>query len=345
MKALSRSIIAFLLLTNCVFSQSEVVLPRHEHRPYFQLKQYPQGLDKDSMQMIFTNMDMQQKISWKNKDSLDFFVTLVVIDEFDDALAVKKRIRHFEPRNFEELQIIQYLYSYKRHYDQLKHWLDFERKNYPESSNFIDYRIRIHEVEYLILSNSWSSEDSLVFKELNDPKWKSMTKGSDVYLQALIPLVQNIDQALRAETKYELKSNVALALAFYEFGIFLDKHVSTTDAFIALAIAKFYDKFNPDVNEKFRLLRSKMNERKLIFPSMRQLFPKQGKGFFNIESIQKRRNANSDTSNILTMNPEALKRAPVEEKSILKDHWVSIIVIVGLLILLLFVIFFVRVKN
>ena len=150
MKVLSSLFI--LLFYLYVFAQTNAVLPRHESRDYFALEPYPMGFDKDSMQMIFSFMDRQQKISWKRKDSLDFFFALVATDQFDDALALVKRINKFEPRNFEELHLTQYLYSYKRRYERLNFWLDYEYENFPESRSYIAYRRRIYQVENFILN-------------------------------------------------------------------------------------------------------------------------------------------------------------------------------------------------
>jgi hypothetical protein len=254
-------------------------------------------------------------------------------------------MRNFEPRNLEELHLTQYLYSYKRHYDRVRFWLAYEKENFPESAKHIPFRQRIHDAEELILTQKWSTEDSLIFPELKAVHWKSMTKGSEAYLNELVPLVVLVDRALRDETKYEFSANVALALAFYEFGVFLQKHVSTTDAFIALSVAKYYDRFNADINDKYRELRTAMNDKRLIFPSMRYLFPKQTKGFFNVESIKQRRLAKQDTVDLRVKNPEALQLGEVKDRSFINSAGSFWIVLSGLVLLLLFVIFLVKIKH
>lgn len=342
-----RSKILWLLLFGSLntMAQTNVLLPHNESRPYFQVQRFQQGYDKDSMLMVFNFLDAQHKINWKRRDSLDFFFALAAIEEFDEANTFKKRIRNFTPRNLEELHLTQYLYSYKRHYDRVRFWLDFEAQHFPESSIHIPFRQRVHDVEELILLGKWSTDDSLVYPELKSSKWMSITRGSGDYVNKLIPLVEQIDRALRDQTKYEFSTNVALALAFYEFSIFLHKHVSTTDALIAISVAKYYDKFNPDLNLKYRELRTAMNEKRLVFPSMRYLFPKQSKGFFNVESIKKRRLAKQDTVDLRLKNPEALQLAEVKDRSIIDGSGSFWIVLSGMLLMLLFVIFLVKIKH
>lgn len=341
----NKFLLVLLLWTCQLYGQSDALLPYHETRPYFQIERYPEGFDKDSMLLIYNELNSQQKIKWKRKDSLDFVFALAAIEEFDEGNVLKKRIRNFRPRNLEELHLTQYLYSYKRHYDRVRFWLDYEKENFPESAKHIPFRQRIHDAEEMILPRKWSTEDSLIFPEFKVSKWKAVSKGSEVYVNELIPLVELVDQALRDETKYEFSSNVALALAFYEFAVFLQKHVSTTDALIAISVAKYYDRFNADINDKYRELRTAMNEKRLIFPSMRYLFPKQSKGFFNAESIKQRRLAKQDTVDLRVKNPEALQLGEVKDRSFINSAGSFWIVLSGLVLLLLFVIFVVKIKH
>src|SRR5690606_12238889 len=113
----------------------------------------------------------------------------------------------------------------------------------------------------------------------------SYKKGGQEYLSILVPLLRKYDDALRDETKYESASNRALSLAFYEFGKFLKKHVSLSDAYIAYSISRYYDKYNNDVAVDLRAIKNEMNKRNYIFPSIREIFPKQRKGIFNYKKI------------------------------------------------------------
>jgi hypothetical protein len=88
-----------------------------------------------------------------------------------------------------------------------------------------------------------------------------------------------------------------------------------------------------------------MNDKQLIFPSMRDLFPKQTKGFFNVESILKRRLARADTLDLRVKNTEALELGEVQDNSIINKTGGFWIVMSGMLLLLLYVVFFVKAKR
>jgi hypothetical protein len=350
MKVISSFFLLFILLVVTLISENLLAqdtynLPHNEHRPYHQLQEYPRGYNKDSMLLALDVLLNKPARTWSNTDSLDYLFTLIAIEEFDSALENFNSFRRVNPRNMDEFHLIQFMFSYKRVFDKAFQWLDREKKEFPESKDIIDIRIRLHKVEEMIIKGTWHDEDSIMFPMLQEQKWDKIRKGSEDYLSITIPLIRKMDIALRDETKFEFNVNRALAIAFFEFGIFLEKHLSTTDAFIALSIARYYDKFNTQINEKYREVRSLMNKRKFIFPSMREIFPKQNKGIFNIENIKKRRQAEQDSIVQSTREPIGLQLDPNQKKSIISDQFGSLVIFTGLILLLIYVAVFVRTKN
>lgn len=329
---------------NALWSQYNFNLPHNEHRPYYQLNEYPRGYNKDSMQIALERILQAPAVSWSKSDSLDYLFTLMAVEDYDTAHEFFKKFKKVNPRNQDEFHLIQFMFSYKRIFAKAFLWLERERKEFPENEEIISFRWRLHEVEDLVVRGLWT-DDSVVYPILKNSEWKNIKKGSDEYLARTIPLIQDIDQALRNETKFEFNSNRALAISFYEFGIFLEKNLSTTDAFIALSIAKYYDKFNSKINEKYREIRSSMNKKNLIFPSMRELFPKQNKGIFNIENIKKRRKAERDSIIQIDQKPIGLDLEKVEKSQYLDGKIASLLILIGLVLVLVFVAIFVKVKK
>jgi tetratricopeptide (TPR) repeat protein len=349
MNAISK-ILVFLMLcgstvaANAIWSQDNFNLPHNEHRPYYQLNEYPRGYDKDSMQLALEQILKKPAVSWSKTDSLDYLFTLIAVSDYDKAHEFFKKFKKVNPRNLDEFHLIQFMFSYKRMLAKAFLWLERERKEYPETEQIIDFRWRLHEVEDLVVRGLWT-DDSVLYPVLKDSKWNAIKKGSESYTVQTIPLIQNLDQALRDETKFEFNSNRALAMAFYEFGIFLEKNLSTTDAFIALSIAKYYDRFNSKITEKYRLVRSSMNKKNLIFPSMRELFPKQNKGIFNIENIKKRQQAEQDSIVQIEQKPMRLDLEKEQKSQYLSGKLASLIILIGLVFMLVLVAIFVKIKK
>ncbi len=345
MKVRNSYFLLLFLLHHAVWAQTQVILPHQEFRPYFQVKKYPMGLDKDSMFTVLNDLETQQKMSWHKADSVLYFFALATTERHDEAFEILKRLKKLQPSNLDELHLLQYLYAYKRNTPELNRWLEYEVKHFGASEGYASLRKRIHQVDLLIFNNQWHFQDSLVFPELSDSNWKKLERGSKAYLNELIPLVETYDAALRNETKYEFRSNYALAEALYEFAIFLEKYVSVTDAFIVISVAKYYDKFNADINDRYREIRVKMNTRRYIFPSMREYFPKFQKGFFNINSIKKRQQREAKNDEHRQPNPEVLKIEAQEQGARINDTQVFWLRFGGILLLLLYVIFFLKVKT
>jgi len=335
----------YLFFLNCVlWAQTNAVLPKEESRPYYQLTTYPSGFDRDSMDVLQQELLKNPKIHWKNADSTTYMFSAIVLDQHDDAMEFYTRKKKFKPQTIEEFHLIQFLFDYKRRFPALKALLQEEANQFPERQGVVNYRMRVKDVQQMILSGVWSDKDSVVFHELRDAKWSKVIRASAAYSSELIPLIAEIDEALRTETKYEYHGNQALALAFHEFGIFLRRHLSLTDAFIAFSVGRYYDKLNFDLTESYRSLRSEMNDRSYVFPSMRKLFPKQTQGIFSKESIAKRQDRLKQADSAV-YEPYKMNIEEDTSDSLINQKFGTIIMLIGILLLLLFVIFFVKSKR
>jgi hypothetical protein len=264
--------------------------------------------------------------------------------DFDEALLYFRKIQNFAPKSIDELRLVQHLFSYKRYYEEFNFWLDKELEWAPNNRTQIEVRKRIHEVEPYVLSNQWTN-DSIMFPELKLIKSLKIANGSQTYLDEVVPIIEAYDFGLRVETTYETSGNQALAIAFHEFGAFLFEKLSVTDAFIALSVGRYYDKLNFELTETYRMVRSEMNRRKLVFPSMRRYFPKQNQGIFSPERIEKRRLKREEGENTEMVKPYFMALETVSERSVLSNKLGSIIVLIGLILLVLYVIFFVKISE
>ncbi len=339
-----------LLLLNFVWislsasSQSEASFPKKESRPYFKLLPYPRGFEKDSLEHMMSYLLEKPGKHWDRKDSLQYMYTLIGSSNYDLAYKIFEQQSPLENLTEDQFHIIQHMLLYKYRYKEYHEWLKLEEAYFPYTKKQIEIRSRIAEVNRKQVDRVWSLKDSVLFPELLDPRWKSYKKGGQEYLSILVPLLREYDDALRDETKYESASNRALSLAFYEFGKFLKKHVSLSDAYIAYSISRYYDKYNNDVAVDLRAIKNEMNKRNYIFPSIREIFPKQRKGIFNYKKIMEKRKAQQDST--LHADYPPLKIDPDKlEDPVVKGLWDEFILIGGLVLILICVLVFIRIDK
>jgi len=342
---MSRVISLFLILfyLGSFMAQTDFALPREEPRPYYQLQVYPSGFDRDSMENVHQNLLKTPKIHWKRADSISYMLSSISLENYDEAMKFYDKYTNYAPESIEEFHLLQYLLSYKRRFPKLTALLQKETNIFPENKGQIKYRMRLKEVESMIVNGTWSLEDSIVFSELKTPGILQINKGSKEYETVLIPLIKLMDEALRVETKYEFSSNQILGLAFFEFGVFLRKKLSTTDAFIALSVGRFYDKLNFDLTDIYKDVRSEMNAKKYTFPSMRRVFPKQSQGVFSRENIEKRQLKLAKEEEVY--QPYYLEMEADDKDSLISRKFGSIVMLVGTGLLFFFVIFFIKAKR
>jgi hypothetical protein len=235
---------------------------------------------------------------------------------------------------------------YKRRYADFEHWIIKEESAFPNSREVNEIRRRIADVNKKLSKAEWSLEDSVVFQQLKVLKGhkSNFRKGSETFLTTIVPLTFLYDDALRIESKFESNYNRSMSLAFIEFGDFLYEYISYSDAFICYSIARYYDRYNNDLAIKLRSIKNEMNKKNILFPSIRETFPKQSKGLFNFKKIMEKRRKQEAEAN--QENQEPLQLILEDKKEpVLKGFWDEMVLLVGLVLLLFGVILFVRVRK
>jgi hypothetical protein len=324
-------------------AQSTAELPHEEYRPYFKLAPYHRGFDKDSLGKVMEYLIEKPRKKWTKNDSIAYVMSLCNAGEYDLAFTVFDRLKLSRLHTQEEYHIVQHMLLFKARFFALEDCIDNETSDFPDFKNTNDVRKRINHVNRLYHRKEWDIQDSVIFPELLDKKWKNMARGSDEYIKTLIPLVMQYDLALRIEVQFESLRNPALSESFLEFGDFLYQHVSLSDAYVAYSISRYYNKINNKAALKIKALKAEMNRKNILFPSLRKIFPKQDKGIFNYKNILEKRQKQLDSVDEQN-SPNLMIEAEEPKYRWFTDKLEDIMKLAGILIILLVVAIFVRTK-
>ena len=341
----------FIVFTGLLFflqlrAQNTAQMPHFEHRPYFKITPLPRGFDQDSITQVMDYLVNKPAPQWTYTDSLAHMYTLIGISDYDKSFQLFNKIKIDSELTADQYHVIQHLLLYKRRYADVEHWLNKEEAVYPNGIQVNKIRRRIADVNKKLTKAEWSLEDSVVFLQLKALKGQKLNfrKGSELFLSTIVPLAFLYDDALRIESKFESSYNRSLSLAFIEFGDFLYEFISYSDAYICYSIARYYDRYNNDLAIKLRSIKNEMNKKNILFPSIRETFPKQSKGLFNFKKIMEKRR--KQEAELQQENQAPLQINLVDKKDpVLKGYWDETVLLIGLVLLLVGVIIFVRVKK
>ena len=336
-------ILLILIPFGQVNAQTTAELPHDEYRPFFKIAPYKRGFEGDSLNNLMQYLIEKPRQRWNRKDSIAYVMSMCHAGEFDVAFSIFERLKIKRLNTQEEYHIVQHMLLFKTRFFALQDWIDYETSDFPDFAEANAIRKRINEVNRLHHRREWNPEDSTVFPEMKDAKWKKMTRGSNRYMKELIPFTEYVDMALRIEARFESKRNPGLSQAFLEFGDFLHTHISLTDAYIAYSISRYYNKINNDAALKLKAIKAEMNRKNILFPSMRKIFPKQEKGVFNYKNIMEKRQKQRDSLSKDVAEPLII---PTEEPRFrwFTDRLEDIVKLVGLFLVLLVVAVFVKTK-
>jgi len=340
-----------ILIIVCLFSNKSEAqtttadIPKNEPRPYFSFTTFPKGFDETVIHQSLAYLQNKNIDSWDGSDSLQFMNDLTLIGDYISAYQLYIVLKLDTVRSLSTTHTIQFLLFSKGKQDILMDWYDREAKNYPKNKQQVEIRRRIAIVYQKMVDKKWSYRDSLLFPYLADSSWYNLKKGSPEYKSQLISLVNTMDKALRIEVMYQMDNNNSLSQAYRELGDFLYNHVDYTDAFIAYYCARFYNRQSMHVAKSIKKTKNALRDHNLLLPSFRRIFPKEKKGLFNYQILKEKiKQQKLDSIAAASENPLPIV-VTKHRKEFLPKINKNLIVLGGLILILVFVLIFVKSKR
>jgi hypothetical protein len=122
-------------------------------------------------------------------------------------------------------------------------------------------------------------------------------------------------------------------------GQVLEYQVALTDAYIAYSIARHYNKWDKDILNNIKSVKSKLSSKKYKIPIFTKYFPLTEQWRFEYEVLKEKITLNEDT---VVQELPPLMLPPAEDPLPFPSQY---IIIGGILLLFLFVLFFVKTKK
>jgi hypothetical protein len=152
--------------------------------------------------------------------------------------------------------------------------------------------------------------------------------------QELVPLIKNIDEALRTFVLLHDARDIVLSQAYQELSQFQDKHFYVSNAYIYNSIALYYNKNNKNAVENSNPIKSEISRRNYLLPSFRNKFGKIISNRFHFDEMETAKEISDDSIRIAqgkTIEPPK----KVEREDYIPWLDGNLIIVIGLFILLI----------
>lgn len=287
-------------------------------------------------------LELKSRLTWKAFDSLTYAFELVYLNDFAHALNYFSRVDTDTVAHPTTLHLLQLTYLKTNRFENLKQSI----KNGPEAPAVKEIRLRMVEVREMNMNRSWDTNENVMFPLLKDSSNFVFKKSQKQFYKYLIPRAEDFKKALIYDAIYTDDADKILSQAFEEYGDFLKEHFYLTNAYMAYAISRHYDKRNFSTAKKLKEIKTAMSEANFLLPSIRENFAKASSDRYLFKEIAE---TNLDSLSKIKIKSLTLEEIAELDSKKQPDYlpWVNyeILLISILFLILLVVVVFIRTKK
>tara|TARA_B100000508_G_scaffold130740_1_gene118333 strand:- start:43145 stop:44185 length:1041 start_codon:yes stop_codon:yes gene_type:complete len=313
------------------------VPPKKQNTYYFTIEQYnrqptPPKYIRDEIDRI----TKKPKSKWSQKDSLFYAYEKVHLEEFGFALSIFSRVEMDTVSETHAQQLYRTSLLMTKRYEEL---LAYNEITIPEdSTSLFSVKDAILSVSQALVSFSSKKEKrDTIFPYLYSEKMDELKSSRRSYRTDMVSIAKNVDTALRYFTFLNDSRNAVLSRAFEEYGDFQKKYFYISNAYLCYAIARHYNRNDKTLSEKYNRAIDEIADRNYLLPSFRTKFGK---------VLDNRYELNEELTELKkdTIDPKLNFKPPSIPPK--KDYlpWLDVptIIMIGLFLMLVIVLIFVR---
>ena len=335
MKFLLTSLLVMLSVQ--ILSQDHKVYERYKTEPgqIFQFDEFQRGFDPEQVRNDLQQLEQKDKSDWNLQDSILFAKSLLKVDRALKSAIVFNKIASPFIRDKETLKFKLMSFEKTQKFGLALSLLEELSIRFPED-----------EIQWDIWARMIKARTSI--KNGEDPDFAKnnliqMSRLNKVKENQLINYLSEVNKLLHFQVHFYEDQDKVLAELCYEFGLVLKDRVSYTQAYIALNLARNYDRsLGSDILTALKEVKAHMSQKRYKIPPFRRYFPKIKKSRLDYEILKEKKRATKTDSNL--NEPVKMMQPPKKKKDLLPYNRNLLFGGVFLIILIL-VLLFVRSKK
>ena len=316
--------------------------PKKQNTYYFSIDKFerqpsPPQYMRDRID-LFTK---KPKSQWTQEDSLYYAYEKVHLEEFAFALSIFSKVNVDTLTEPHAQQLYRTSLLLTKRYEKL---LEFNKMTIPEDTNSLfsvrDAVLKLSNAYVLHSTKESDAEDDTIFQFLYSEKMDELKSSRRKFKTEMVDIAKNVDSALRYFTFMNDKRNPLLSQAYGEYGDFQKEYFYISNAYLCYAIARHYYRNDKVLSSKYNRAIDEIAEKNYLLPSFRTKFGK---------IIDNRHQLSQEITKLKkdTIDPKTNFRPPEIPKK--KDYipWLDVptMIMIGLFLLLLFVLIFLKSKR
>lgn len=315
------------------FGGKKPVQYRKEKIKYFEFEPFERSFSgvKESMD----SLEAKPGYEWDFQDSIQFIVNLAKLGDHSRAYSELKKIRLHDISN-ENVAHITMIYQLNQRFDLAKLWLG---KYKPANKT----EIFAKEIWMEMIQLRQDEKDykrklkySDVFITHDKSSYSEEEKEGDEFRENVLAPLEAGEIILEFHIRYVNKDDPYIAKLASQMGDVIHQHLSLTMTYVAYSLARHYNKSSENAKKLKAIKQEIVDSRYEIIP-LKKYFPKEKKGRFSYQLLKEKH----------IESKKKKYQLPPFEKEQEEPLWQSkgFILTLGLLIILIFVLVFIRTKK
>ncbi len=309
-----------------------------EYNPWFKLTTYQRGFESDSLTNYLDELEAKPRPKWTRLDSLEFAETLLKTKRWDMAMY------YFDQLNPDFNLDDSYWWDRVIGYILLKDYDQAIEQIHLSSPGIYKFS-QIYFLDQFLKAYINNEKDSKWYKSHTVLNWPvdstliGIDRASERYQNEVITPLTNLDFVLKRLIHFIHSDDPVIAVACHEMGAILENHVALSDAYIAYSIGRQYNKWDKEILESVKKVKAKLSAKNYKIPIFTRYFPLIESWRFEYDVLKEKMIRKVDTAKVIApvlMLPKPKERVPFPAE---------LIIIVGISLLILLVIFFLKSKK
>jgi len=317
---------------------------KNEYNPYFKFNTFYRGVLDKKLKADLEVLDNKNRSDWNYADSVQFAKINLTVGNYDLA-AYYFEYLEINPRYEKETNLLYIISFYVQ--GRYKEGLAKINKDYHGTVEYSElyYIKKIFESrDSLELNNKWY-RNKTVFPFDNDLSIFDLDKKSEEFKNKIITPLENSRTVLEIFVKYIHKNDPIIARAFNDIGLCLERHISIQEAYIAYNIARKYNKRDKEIHENIDRVKLKMEAKNYKTPHFQRVFPSIDFKRLNYDVLKEEISEKNKLEDSQKLKQPKLVSEIEKEPIIDLPFPIETIYTIGLLLLFLFVLIFVKTKK
>lgn len=323
-----------LLLITCQASGQDYQRYKKEPGQVFQFEVFQRGFNP---KMIRSKLDTLQSIDqskWSRDDSLNFAISLLQIGRNIKSAIIFNEIPSPEIRSRKTLM-------YKLMAFEKTQKFGLAMALIKELS----VRLPADQIKWSVWKQTLIARRKIANdeeNEFNKTPIIPMNAMNNMTQDKLLSIIRKINELIHFKVRFYIDDEPVLAELCYELGIIFRDRLTLTQAYIALNLARNYDRSFGKILNTLKEVKSKLNHERYEIPPFRKVFPKVHERRFDYKLLNEKK-SKEELDSVINNIPQLMKEP--DKKPPLLQYGKNIMIAVSLFVVLILVVIFVRTKK